>query len=127
MTNTGNINLTNVAVNDTLIENLTGPEESLNEDGVLEAGESWVYIGNYTVTLEDIISNALKGFIENTATVECDQLDPRSDSAQVPIGGGDTPEEKPNCTIEKTVKDVSGKGPAGTVTAAGEIIAYQIA
>ncbi|AKB20952.1 DUF11 domain-containing protein [Methanosarcina sp. WH1] len=129
--NTGNVDLTNVTVTDIRIENLTGPDESLNENRVLETGENWIYIGTYTVTLEDIINNVVNGFIENTATVECDHLDPRSDSVRVPIGGeggegGVIPEEKPDCTIDKTVIDVAGKGPAGTVTASGEIITYQI-
>jgi uncharacterized repeat protein (TIGR01451 family) len=126
VTNTGNVNLTNVTVADTLIENLTGPIESLNNNGILEVGETWTYSGNYTVTLQDMISNGGgDGFINNTATVDCDQLEPESDSEAVPIGQ-EPVEEIPGCIIDKVVTDVAGKGSEGTVTAAGEIITYQI-
>ncbi|HOW15748.1 PGF-CTERM sorting domain-containing protein, partial [Methanosarcina sp.] len=126
VTNTGNVNLTNVNVTDTLIENLTGPVESLNNDGVLEVGETWTYTETYTVTLEDMISNGGgDGFINNTATVDCDQLEPESDSEAVPIGK-EPVEEIPGCIIDKVVTDVDGKGSEGTVTAAGEIITYQV-
>ena len=125
VTNNGNINLTNVNVTDILLGNLTGPDESINTDGVLEVGETWTYTGTYTVTQADIDSNGNEdGFIENTATVDCDQLEPKSDSAQVSIGKQQ--KEKPGYIIDKTVTDVAGKRPAGNVTTAGEIISYQI-
>ncbi|MGB9929106.1 MAG: DUF7507 domain-containing protein [Methanosarcina sp.] len=121
VTNNGNINLTNVTVEDALLENLNGPAESLSFDNVFEAGEIWTYTGNYTVTQQDIDSNGNgDGIIDNTATVKSDQLDPESDSVQVPIEG------KPGYIIEKTVTNVAGKGPDGAVTKAGESITYQI-
>ena len=80
VTNDGNIDLTNITVNDPLI-NLTGPFESLNADGILEVGEKWTYDGNYTVTQADINSNdGIDGFINSTATVRSDQLEPKSAS-----------------------------------------------
>src|SRR5674476_25165 len=84
VTNDGNISLTNVTVTDPLI-NLTVPTESNNNDLVLEVGESWIYTGNYTVTRADLNNNgtAGDGFINNNATVDCDQLDPQNDSVPV--------------------------------------------
>jgi len=119
--NTGNVDLTNVTVNDTLIGNLTGPTESKNEDGILEVGETWIFTGNYTVTQADINSNGGgDGFINNTATVDSDELEPLSDSETVPI------EQNPEYTIDKIVTDVADQGPTGNVTKAGEVITYQI-
>src|SRR5674476_1037984 len=119
VTNDGNISLTNVTVTDPLI-NLTVPTESNNNDLVLEVGESWIYTGNYTVTRADLNNNgtAGDGFIDNNATVDCDQLDPQNDSVQVPI---DTA-----CSIYKIVTDVSGNGPSANVTKEGDVITYQV-
>ena len=90
MPNDGNINLTNVRVTDSLI-NLKEPIESKTPDGILEVGEIWTYTENYTVTKAKISSNGRgDGVIKNIATVYSDQLDPKSDIAEVPIriGGG---------------------------------------
>ena len=126
VTNTGNVNLTNVTLSDSLII-VSGPLESLNTNGVLEIGETWIYTGTYTVALTDIYSNGGgDGFIENTATVDCEQLEPISDSAQVPIQKKPVDDE-PSCIIDKTVIDVAGKGPTGTVTETGQVITYEIA
>ena len=123
VSNYRNSNLTNISVTDTLI-NLTGPVESLNADRVLEVGEIWTYAGTYTVTQADIDSNGGgDGFINNTATVDCDELDPETDSAEVPIEEGQV---NPAYIIDKVVTDVSGKGPTGTVTEVGDVISYQI-
>ncbi|MHB8101362.1 MAG: PKD domain-containing protein [Methanosarcina sp.] len=88
--NDGNINLTNVRITDSLI-NLKEPIESKTPDGILEVGEIWTYTENYTVTQAKINSNGRgDGVIKNIATVYSDQLDPKSDIAEVPIriGGG---------------------------------------
>ena len=129
VTNAGDVNLTNVSVNDTLIKNnLTGPVESLNTNGILEIGEIWTYNGIYNVTQEVIdnyglpdgdIDTGMEGDIDNTATVDCDQLDPKSHAAEVPLG-------TPVYMIDKIVTDVAGKGPVGDITAAGEVITYQV-
>jgi len=120
VTNTGNVDLTNVTLNDSLI-NLAGYSESLSADGTLNPGETWTYTGNYTVTQEDINSNGGgDGLISNTATVDCDQLDQKSDSAEVPVC------TTPAYIIDKVVTDVAGKGPSGHVTSAGEVVTYRI-
>jgi len=109
VTNDGNIDLTNVTVNDTLI-GLTGPVQSNSNatnsnDTILQVGENWNYTGNYTVTQEDINSNGTgTGFINNTAIVtgnytvtqidtnnnnttvfSLEQLGPQNSSVQTPI------------------------------------------
>jgi uncharacterized repeat protein (TIGR01451 family) len=125
VTNTGNIDLTNVTVMDSLIESLNGPVESLNTDGILEVGESWTYTGTYTAALEDISTNGGgDGFIENMATVDCDQLDPISDSASVPIKVPVC--ENPAYKIEKCITDVDCRGPTASVKEAGDVITYRI-
>ena len=54
--------------------------------GVLNQGETWKFFGNYTVTQEDITSNGCgDGFIENTATVSCNELSSESNSVKQPI------------------------------------------
>ena len=60
------------------------------------------------------------GFINNTATVDCDQLDPENDSAEVTV------EQNPSYNINKTVVDVAGRGPEANVTSAGDVISYLI-
>ena len=126
ITNTGNINLTNINLNDTLIT-VSSPVESIIQNGILEIGEIWTYTGNYTVTQADITSNGQgDGLIENTATVDCDQLDPKSDIAKVPVPKPEKPQEKPDCIIEKTVLDVAGKGSSGQTTQHGDEIEYQV-
>ncbi|WP_321420773.1 disaggregatase related repeat-containing protein [uncultured Methanomethylovorans sp.] len=112
VTNVGNIDLMNVSVNDTIISSLSGPLESLNADGVLEVGEKWTYTGNYTVKASDIDSNGGgDGFVNNTATVDCDLLGPKSDSEAVPIRI-----LVPSIDIEKYVWDGSGWVDADTAS-----------
>ena len=119
VTNNGKTDLTNVTVNDSLI-NLTGPTESLDDDGILDAGENWTYTGNYTITQTDINSNGTgTGFINNTATVSCDQLDPKSASAQVPL------EWRPDFTIFKSAIRVDESGDC-IIDASKDIIEYRI-
>ena len=79
--------------------------ESMAEDGVLNPEENWIYTGTYEVTQEDLNSNGEEdGFINNTATVDCDLLDPKNDTANVPL------EWNPAYSINKTVMDVDRKG-----------------
>ncbi len=120
VTNDGNIDLTGVSVSDSLIE-LSGPVEDTGDIGILNVGESWIYSGNYTVDQFDLNSNGEDdGFINNTAAVDCDQLDPINDSAEVPV------EQNPAYNVSKTVVDVAGRGSESNVTSAGDVIGYQI-
>ena len=72
--NTASANHTNVQVTDPFLGGiLTGPVSGDNGNGILEAEESWVYTGTYTVTQADLNNNgkpaAGTGNIINTATV----------------------------------------------------------
>ncbi len=62
------------------------PQESISEDGILESNETWTYTGSYIVSQHDMNNNSNgSGIIENTATADCDQFDPISSTATVPI------------------------------------------
>jgi PKD repeat protein len=83
--NDGKVDLTGVKVSDPMIE-LTEPTGDDKDPGVLNPGEVWVYNGDYSVTQDDIDNNGDgSGFIENTATVNCDQLPSESSSMVLSI------------------------------------------
>ncbi len=87
LTNTGNQALWGITLDDSLVD-LTGiaPVESKVTNSVLDVGEAWTWAYCYTVTQADIESNGGgDGNIDNTATVDCNQLPPISDSVAVPI------------------------------------------
>ncbi|MGB9928047.1 MAG: DUF7507 domain-containing protein, partial [Methanosarcina sp.] len=120
LTNEGNINLTNVTVSDSLIQ-LTGPIGDISPLGVMTIGETWIYIGNYTVIQADINTNGNgTGVIRNTATLTADHFIPKSHSVEVPI------RSTPAYIIDKTVIDVAGKGPTGNITNVGDVISYRV-
>src|SRR5665647_262121 len=79
--NNGDVDLTGISVDDPMIT-LTGPTGDSINPGVLNTGETWVYTGDYEVTQEDIDGS---GFIENTATVSCNELSEESSSTVLPI------------------------------------------
>jgi PGF-pre-PGF domain-containing protein len=80
--NIGNVDLTGVSVNDTLIT-LTEPTGDNIEPGVLNPGETWKYKGNYTVTQNDINSNGGgDGDIDNKATVSSNELPDENSSKE---------------------------------------------
>ncbi|MGB9928817.1 MAG: DUF7507 domain-containing protein, partial [Methanosarcina sp.] len=126
--NTGKVDLTNPIVEDTLID-ITGPIETSNTDGVLEIGETWTYSGEYIVTEQDITTNGNgDGYIENTAIFDCNQLDPKSDSAQVLIKEKDQEEdeeEKPAYCISKSIIAVDETGDC-IINEPGDIIKYRV-
>ena len=120
VTNTGNIDITNETIKsgnitDSLF-NLTLPQQSISNNTVLEVGEIWTFNGNYTVSQADIDSNGNEtGFIINNVTIISD-IGSKNANVSTPIA---------NCTIEKTVTNVTGNG-SGNITAAGDIISYKI-
>ncbi|HIP35919.1 MAG TPA: DUF11 domain-containing protein, partial [Crocinitomix sp.] len=72
VTNTGYAAVDNVVVNDPLLADLT---YSSGDDGdnILEVGETWLYIGHYTVVQNDFDNNGGgDGDIDNCATVSGD-------------------------------------------------------
>ncbi|MDJ0518938.1 MAG: carboxypeptidase regulatory-like domain-containing protein, partial [Trichodesmium sp. MO_231.B1] len=86
VSNAGFQDLTGVVVTDPLLANLSDPVESINNDGILQRGETWTYTGSYTVQQSDIDSNGGgDGDIDNIATVDTDQTPPSSDSEEVLI------------------------------------------
>ena len=60
------------------------------------------------------------GDIDNTATADSDQTDPVTDSEAVPIT------QDPSLSIDKQVIDVDNRGSDAAVTAAGQVITYDL-
>jgi uncharacterized repeat protein (TIGR01451 family) len=84
--NNGDVDLHNVQVADSLIDDLSEPIGDSIDPGVLNPGETWMYDGDYIVTPADIESNGDgSGFITNTATVHCNEHSSESSSIEVPI------------------------------------------
>ena len=85
--NTGNVSLTNPVVADPLVV-LTYTSGDLDSDGEIDANETWIYAGSYTITQPDIDTNGGgDGDIDNTVTVSTDQLADEQASHSVPING----------------------------------------
>jgi len=70
VSNTGNISLQSIELNDPLLGGIiSGPiSGDLNNDNILDVGESWIYQANYTLTQ----ANVDFGSISNQATVKGD-------------------------------------------------------
>jgi len=103
VTNTGNVALGDIIVNDTLTGelvldpvDLVAMTGDLDNDGLLDVNETWLYYTTYTVTVDDIATFGLSapdtdnaGFIDNTAdvtgTAPDDQVVTDEDNADVPI------------------------------------------
>ena len=71
VSNVGFSDLTNIVINDPMLAGvLQGPVESKFTDGVLVRGETFTYVGNYTVTAADIrTKGGGDNNIENMVTV----------------------------------------------------------
>jgi uncharacterized repeat protein (TIGR01451 family)/PGF-CTERM protein len=113
--NEGNVDLTNVAVNDALVS-LSDPTGDVNNDSVLNPGETWVYNGIYRLTQNDINN----GSVNNTATVLCDQLPEKSSSVNTPVV------HNQNLQIYKSVTGIDEAGDH-MINNPGDIINYQVA
>jgi uncharacterized repeat protein (TIGR01451 family)/gliding motility-associated-like protein len=70
VSNTGNISLQSIELNDPLLGGIiSGPiSGDLNNDNILDVGESWIYQANYTLTQADVDF----GSISNQASVKGD-------------------------------------------------------
>ena len=124
LTNTGNQTLTGVAVSDPLLTDLDcdavtpGPQTS---GFTLAVGGSLTCTGTYTATQADLDTNGGgDGDIDNTATGSTAQVADKSDSAEAPIS------VDPRISLSKSVTDVGGDGPSGSVDAAGDVVSYSI-
>ena len=106
--NTGDVDLTGITVNDTLIA-LSGPMGD-DGDGVLETFETWTYTGQYEVTQDDINAG---GTIDNTVIADTDQTPEKSDVESVDII------QDPNFIVTKEADPT-------VVTQSGTIVDYTI-
>ncbi|MBK8698884.1 MAG: DUF11 domain-containing protein [Saprospiraceae bacterium] len=117
VTNTGNQTLTNVSATDILPDGstgtLSGPVESLSNNGEINVGETWTYTINYTVTQSDIDAGA--NLVNNVSVITDEVPGPTTDTETTPI------DQNPSLTVSKT--QTSGPNP---VTAAGQVIGYTI-
>ena len=116
VTNNVNCILTNVTFTDPVVISMK-PEKSISEDGIMDPYEIWIYTGSYIVSQSDInINGNGSETIENMATVDCDQFDPISSTASVPIT------ILPALTVNETFANVSLRGndnvkkPGGSLT-----------
>ncbi|WP_421722951.1 DUF7507 domain-containing protein [Bauldia sp.] len=134
--NTGQVAITDVVLTDDLLQGENGeldddPTGDNNVNGILDVGETWTYLGQYTVQQVDLDTKGDSadggdnedGDIDNIAIVTGKtpdgDLPPKSDHEDVPLV------YNPAATIDKTVLDVGGKGPNGIADLA-DIITYQI-
>ncbi len=80
--NTGNTSLTDIQLSDTLPNAtsaiLTGPVADIGASGVMDVGESWTYIGQYTATQADIDSGTA---LTNSVTVSTAEAGSQDDTA----------------------------------------------
>jgi uncharacterized repeat protein (TIGR01451 family) len=125
VSNDGNVDLTGTSVSDPLLTapfgTLSAPGGDTFEPGTLNVGEIWTYTGTYTAQQSDINNNGGgDGDIDNTATLQSDELADQTSSAAVLI------DRNPDYSIAKTVTDVGGEGPNGHVDWAGDVITYSI-
>jgi conserved repeat domain len=116
VTNTGNVTLTDVTVTDPL----TGTDVNIGD--LAPAASFTVENQTYAAQQSDIDTDGGgDGDIDNTAAAVSEQTpDPVTDSEEVPVEG------TPGLVIDKIVVDVDGRGPDATVTAAGQVITYDI-
>lgn len=113
--NTGNIDLTNVVLDDQFAAaTLVGGDS--DGDNELDVGESWQYTASHTVTQDEMDAG---GVLTNVASVDTDRTDPQSDSANTDII------QRPDFTIEKNVTSVTG-GMGLIVDGAGDVINYEV-
>ena len=123
--NTSTYAVTELVVEDPLLGGaLANPTGDINNDGVLDVTETWIYTGMYTVSQVDIDTNGNNndGDIDNTVTVKGtapngSATPEETASVEVPIdytNGGQA-----SYSVEK-LADVS------TVSAVGDVITYTI-
>src|SRR3954468_15042132 len=112
--NVGDTTLTGITITDPLVSNLSYVSGDADNDGNLDAGETWHYTASYTVTQNDL--NTLgggDGFIENIVTVDSAQTAPVSATVNVVVQSGASLE------MTKTASVTS-------VDSAGDVISYTL-
>ena len=112
VTNTGNITLTNVVIDDTLPDGsvavVAGPTGDIGVAGALEVGEVWTYNTSYVVSQADINSGAS---LINSVTVGTAEAGLVSDAAQTDV------DQNPGISIVKAAVETE-------FTVAGDVINY---
>ena len=83
LTNTANVSLTNISLDDSLVGVAVGtPVESGNTNSILDVGENWTWTYTYSVTQAMINAGTT---IHNVATGDCAELEPITSFTDVPI------------------------------------------
>jgi uncharacterized repeat protein (TIGR01451 family) len=117
VTNTGNITLTNVVVDD----NLTGTSGAACA-ATLAVGASCTVQVQYTVTQADLDNNGGgDGDIDNIGTGDSDQTPPDTDPESVPLVS-----QGPALSVAKDAVDVDGDGTGNGPADVGDVITYDI-
>ena len=107
--NLGLLGLTNVTIADSIIPsaNISLISGDVNSDSILDANEVWQWQGIYTVAQSDIDTNGGgDGDIDNTVTVNVDELPPLTESVEVPVT------QVPVFTVTKVVDQALIAAPA---------------
>ncbi|NMD37760.1 MAG: Cna B-type domain-containing protein, partial [Christensenellaceae bacterium] len=111
LNNEGNVPLENVSVTDTLVDLSTvTPTESMNQDGILEIGETWTYEYTHEVTQDDIDASLITNTFKAT---------------HVDIPAGVTAQKTVNA-VQGPAMEVSKEANKTTYLTAGELITYTV-
>ena len=118
LTNTGNVSLTNIVANDPMAT-LVLTSGDTDFDNELDPGEVWELTGAYALVQADVDSlGGGDGNIENTVTIETDQLPDRTASADVPLN------INPSMDVVKTGVLNDDDGDAGLTE--GDTVTYTV-
>ena len=109
--NTGNVDLTNVVLDDVFAGGATLVSGDTNTNSILETTETWVYSADYVVTQADLNAGAA---LVNVATVDTDQTALQQDDATSTVA------QSPSLTIVKSLTNADD----AVVDTAGETIEY---
>ncbi len=87
VTNEGDVDISNVVVNDTKLGGvISGPASGdVNNNGILNVGEAWTYNASYTVTLADINFGSVVNTAEVDGNTALGQIDDTSNTVIVLI------------------------------------------
>ena len=112
VTNTGNVTLTGIGLSDDNDnDDMSCPFTTLAPAGTMTC------TATHTFTQAELDAG---GTLDNTVTASSNEAPDATDDLSIPIV------QNPSLTIDKTVTDVDGGGPDGSVDAAGDVISYSI-
>lgn len=98
----------------------SGGDPTLNNNGILDVGETFTWEGAYTVQQSDVDDQGGgDGDIDNKAVFWTEHGDIK-DKVETPL------HYCPEVEVDKEVLDVAGQGPDGSVENVGDVITYQI-